>query len=170
MPFIERVFEQVGGQLTSGPVQADLRRLCDAVEIIDVELRIGRHRDRVQAGALREAFDLAGILSVERSSIELPLDGIGFGRGEIHQAPIFVDGLDGAAPKVIHVPVAGRQLLEDMPLIVVQIEVARTHPAADRPDELGGSLEEREFVVKLDPRRAGFGQDHMAATGLDVRE
>ena len=167
---VQRILEQIGKERAVRAMQAHLGRLADAVEIIDVKLRIGRHGNAMQARLGGYSLDMPrDDRYPARYPVELPFEGTLFGGGEIDMPVPFIEGLDGAPPKIIDHPRAGGQPPHDMAVVVVQIQMLEAVPSR-RPDELRRSVKEGELIVELDPGVAGFGQHHAALAGIDIRK
>ena len=166
---IQSIFQQPGFEGAVRGMQADLRRLACAGEVIDIETRIGRHGNAVHAGFLSDALYLVRIRGVERGAVQVPLGRTLFGGREIHRARLFVDAHDGAFAKVIDDPVTGGELADQMAVDVVQIQM-RVAVARRSPNELMGLLQERQLVIQINPGIAGFGEHGARLAGVDVRK
>src|SRR5882762_3735681 len=88
---------------------------------------------------------------------------------EVDQAIPLVYRLYGARSEIIHAPVARCQLANEVTLVVIEVEVRM--PISSRgPHELPSALQERQFVVQLDPTVAGFGKNGSRVSASNICE
>ncbi len=138
-------------------MQAQLRRRAGVVEAVHVELaavcevgcvpaRILTDAARLAVAGQRNRVNVSLHRTVERTCHEQPVPGL-----------VDVQQRRARACAVDDVPVAGRQLSQQLTVIVVQVQVGMA-AALGAPDELGPRLEEAQRIVKIDPGVAGLGQ------------